>query len=101
MIVRILIIGGVVLFCLHNGNYYAGLFILAGGIFHYFGWVLLVIGCGILFYQGEWFVAPIPLLWAFVWEIWGPKLIGMKSIPEELREIREKEKQSKETKPNL
>jgi len=91
MIIRILVIGGVVWFCIQNGYPYAALLILAGGIFHYIGWYLLIIGCGILFYHGEWIVGAIPLLWAFVWEIWGPKLFGMKSIPEEMREIDERE----------
>jgi len=94
MVIRALVIGGVVLFCLYNGYYYAALFILAGGIFHYVGWILLVFGCGILFYEREWIVGAIPLLWAFVWEMWGPKLIGMKSIPEELRELRGIRKQT-------
>ena len=91
MIIRILVIGGVVWFCLQNGYQYAAYLILAGGIFHYIGWILLIIGCGLLFYHGEWIVGFIPLLWAFVWEIWGPKLIGLKSIPEEVRELEEKE----------
>ena len=92
MIIRVLVIGGAVWFCIQNGYPYAALLILAGGIIHYIGWFLLIIGCGILFYYGEWIVGVIPLLWAFVWEIWGPKLIGMKSIPEEMREMEEQEK---------
>jgi len=87
MIIRILVIGGVFFLCIQNGYLGAGILILAGGIFSYFGHILLVIGCGLLFYYGEWFIGLIPLLWAFVWENYGPKLFGMKTPLEESMEL--------------
>jgi len=98
MLVRLLVIIGVAWYSIQHGYYYAAAFVLVGGFpfravavfaglpYNPFGWGFLVIGCALLFYHGEWIAGIIPLLWAFVWEIWGPKLIGMKSIPEEMRD---------------
>ncbi len=104
MIVRLLVILGVAWYALQQGHYYAVAFILLGGFpfksmaifvglpYNPFGWGFLIVGSILLFYHSEWIAGAIPLLWAFVWEIWGPKLFGMKSIPEELRELKKHEK---------
>lgn len=98
MIVRLAVILGVAFYAFKHGYLLAAAFVLLGGFpyrpiafivglpYNPFGWGFLVIGSALLALRGEWIVAALPLLWAFVWEIWGPKLFGMKSIPEELRE---------------
>jgi len=104
MLVRLLVIVGVVWYSIQQGHLYAAAFVLVGGFpfravaafaglpYNPFGWGFLATGCAILFYYGEWIAGSIPLLWAFVWEMWGPRLIGMKSVPEELREMEEQRK---------